>query len=1054
MFKLTALWRVARALLCPAFALLFVSTVCAQLGTGSVTGSVSDVSNQRVIVDAVVTATSPALQIEQVVLTDSTGRFRIPNLPPGVYSVQIEADGFRPLSRPGIALQSGVTLQLELQLLPETLSADEVVIVARSPTVDIGSTRTGLTIGEEITSRVPVAPPSGKGGAARSFEQLAELAPTARSDNYGASVAGTTSPENVYLIDGLNVRDPAYGLNATPLSIDFIKQTTILTGGYLPEYGRGGGGVLEVVTKSGTNEVHGSVFGYVSPWQAPARYLPPQDAVSTRARLAAVRDIGFDIGGPIIKDRLWFYGGGDYSIASYSLMRDLNVLSVDPATGQYIRDPSTGLIVSDRIPGTRRFDTAEQTSLQYLGKLTWSPSADDRVELSHRGTPTRSGGDGLWPVDYETGRPYQLQYGRYGAMSGITRSDSYGTTLRWTHSALDKRLTFDTTAGWQYQYSAELAADGSGLDGPGLASEPRFLYQRTSPIHSITDFERIANPALCDLPVAMGETPCPVARYYVGGAGLLRDRRFNTVQARELVTFLTQGLGHHIFKAGVDFEYSDYASIRRDSGGTGYAENASGAFVSNTSYGALQGPDDPYLIAQQRYKVSTISIGSFVQDSWSVFDVFTLNAGLRYDVQQMYADQGVGLSMPNQWSPRLGLIYDPTQSGRAKLFANYAKYYQTFPLDIMSRGGTGEATVNVRRSFEDCDPESPEYPASCSNANNLVHNPNNPAALPNDRWYAGVLGRTAIDPALKPQSSDEISGGAELEIIPNGRLGLTFIHREINRIIEDMSRDEGQTLFIGNPGEGNASDFPRAERTYNAGIVSFTKQFSDAWLAQASYTLSQLRGNWEGLFRSQTNQLDPGANSDYDLRSLVINRRGDLAGDRRHELKMFLSKDFPLGKHHNLNIGAGYQARSGAPTNYLGRHRLYGRGEVFLLPRGSGERLPWTHNIDLHVAYQFAQTKDQTFSVTVDIFNVFNFQEVIEINESYTYRAVEPITGDAAKQPFANGNKRQIEPERVLASDLDSNPRAFDDTDKNRAFGAPIRYQAPFTLRIGLRSTF
>jgi hypothetical protein len=291
-------------------------------------------------------------------------------------------------------------------------------------------------------------------------------------------------------------------------------------------------------------------------------------------------------------------------------------------------------------------------------------------------------------------------------------------------------------------------------------------------------------------------------------------------------------------------------------------------------------------------------------------------------------------------------------------------------------------------------------------------------------------------------------------VIPNGRLGVTFIHREMNRIIEDMSRDEGTTLFVGNPGEGIASDFPRPQRNYNAGIISFTKQFSDRWLAQASYTLSHLQGNWEGLFRAQTGQLDPGINSDYDLRSLLINRTGDLAGDRRHELKLFVAKDFPVGKHHNLNIGAGYQARSGGPTNFLGRHLLYGRGEVFLLPRGSGERLPWTHNIDLHVAYQFLQTKARTFAVTLDIFNLFNFQEVIEVNESYTYRSVEPLTGSKAKDPFVAGNRKQVDPTRVLASDLDSNPRPYDDTDTNRAFGAPTRYQTPFTVRFGIKSTF
>src|SRR6185295_16247340 len=223
---------------------------------------------------------------------------------------------------------------------------------------------------------------------------------------------------------------------------------------------------------------------------------------------------------------------------------------------------------------------------------------------------------------------------------------------------------------------------------------------------------------------------------------------------------------------------------------------------------------------------------------------------------------------------------------------------------------------------------------------------------------------------LKPESSTEISGGGEYEIIPDGRIGLTYIHREMNNVIEDMSRDEGTTFFLGNPGGGIATDFPKAQRKYDAGILHFTKVFSNLWLAQASYTLSYLRGNWEGLFRSATGQLDPGTNSDFDIVSLTVNQYGPLAGDHTHEFKAFVARDVPLAPQHHLNLGLTARARSGTPTNYLGTHVTYGNGEVFLLPRGSGERMPWVHDADLHVGYQFLQTRYQTFSVTADIFNV------------------------------------------------------------------------------------
>lgn len=1029
----------------------------AQIGNGTLTGKVVDSSTHQPLADVVVTATSPALQGEQIVVTDKTGTFRIPTLPPGEYGLRYEADTFRPYARTGIDLRASVTLRVDAELLPETLAAQEVEIVATPPTVDVGTARSGVTINEDFTSRVPVAPPNGKGGASRSFEQLADVAPTGRNDQFGASLAGTTSVENQYMIDGMSTGDPGFGYNATPLSIDFIKETSIITGGYLPEYGRGGGGVLDVVTKSGSNEFHGSVFGNLSPWQARPRYPRSQDTISTTTRLDNVRDLGFDLGGPLIKDKLWFYVGGLMARQSFDLNRNLYALQTG-ADGKYVYD-SEGLIVSQKIPGTHRESLAEQTGGQYLGKLTYSPSSDDRVELVHRGTPTRSGGDGTYSIDYETGFPEiwgnpgsSAQIGPYSSQAWRQVFDSYDTSLKWTHSALNKRLTFDTIAGWHTQRSADLASDGTPVGGGGLSATPDFVFARTNPApHSITDFESIPDPSVCVNPVAGGDARCPVAQYAFGGPQILQDRRFNRYQLRELATFVTPGLGHHVVKAGAEVEYMDFHSKRSYPGGSLYQERANGTQVSDfRRYGGLTAPDEFYPINVLSYKTQTISVGAFVQDSWSIMDRVTLNAGFRFDSQTMYSDQGIGLKLPNQWSPRIGLIFDPTQKGAAKLFANYAIYYQTIPLNLVDRAGSGEPQVRGRRSLANCDPlNTPDYPASCDKAENLVTVTANGPSDPNQKWTYLSTGRLAVDPDIKPQSSTEFTTGGEYEIIPGGRLGVTYIRRWMNNIVEDMSRDEGSTFFLGNPGSGIASDFPEAERTYDAGIISFTKTFADSWLMQASYTLSQLKGNWEGLFRAQTGQLDPGTNSDFDIRSLTLNRYGYLAGDRRHELKLFGAYDLPLAQNHHLNVGTSYRARSGAPTNFLGTHALYGNGEVFLLPRGEGERMPWVHNLDLHVGYQFFQTKTQSISVTADLFNLLNLKAVVRRGQNYTLRPVEPITNDPQG---AKVSSSRIDPTKIQAADGEERP--FDDTDRNRSFGSPLEYQAPLTLRLGLKSTF
>ena len=340
--------------------------------------------------------------------------------------------------------------------------------MAAPPTVDVASARSGVTISQEFRKRVPVAPPGAKGGAARSFEQLAEVAPTGRNDTYGASISGTTSVENVYMIDGLSSSDPGKGYNSSPLSIDFIKETNIITGGYLPEYGRGGGGVIDVVTQSGSNEFHGSVFGYLTPWQAKPKFPPAQDAITTTTQQDNVRDIGFSLGGPIVKDKLWFFVGGDISRQSFNLNRSLNALRVGP-DGKYVYDEQRLHSSPTPSPGGQRTFLAEQTGYQYLGKLTWSPGPDDRIELNHRGTPTRSGGDGKYSIDYEAGGPTGTMLGPYGAGAVRQIFDSYDTSAKWTHSAFNKRLTFDTLFGWHRQRAADLASDGSSLGGGGLS---------------------------------------------------------------------------------------------------------------------------------------------------------------------------------------------------------------------------------------------------------------------------------------------------------------------------------------------------------------------------------------------------------------------------------------------------------------------------------------------------------------------------------------------------------------------------------------------------------
>ncbi len=1013
-------------------------------GAGVLTGTVADASDKKPVADVVVTATSPALQGEEVVVTDSSGFYRIPSLPPGGYTLRFEKESFKPFSRGGVDLRADATLRINVQLLPETVKAEEVTVIARPPVVDVGSSSTGTTITRDFTSRVPVAAPGGKGSANRSFEAVAEVTPGARTDSFGTSIAGTTSLENSYLIDGLSVNNPGYGLIGTPLSTEFIKETNVISGGYMPEYGRATGGTLSAVTKSGSNEFHGGVFSYFSPGGLEGKRAlvqPPVGTVLGESELSYIGDVGADIGGPIMRDKLWFYAGIDVSRQVYNIRR------------KFYRTLTNG--TTEIIPGTEQSWKADAQALQAIAKLTYAIDPNNKLTLSLLAAPGSSGGDGKFGIDPKTGYPETYPRasigsawpnGTYESTAHKLTSAAYDATLKWTTEFNNKRFLVDTLVGWHHQEEDSLPSDGSlPGSGQGLAAIPHTIWNRNEAgggFHPITDFETFPNSGLCT-PAPGQPTLCPVPNYTTGGPGFINQQTFDRYTAGSVVTYLFQGAGHHIVKAGANVEVTTFKHVKAHSGGVTYNELADAPLIDDTEqYGVLTGPDSPFYEEPLRVKTRSLNAGGFVQDSWSVLDKFTLNVGVRYDTQQLYAADGhVGLSLPNQWSPRAGVIWDPTQEGRAKVFANYARYYENVPLAVNDLTLSGEPSILSQHRYasppgpDSCDPaRSPYCQSQASRVKGVAYGGVSAAS---QYWNTFGAGSTPIDPNIKASSSDEFVAGAEYEILKDGRLGASYTHRWMNEWIEDMSRDNLQTFILGNPGYGIATDFPKAERTYDAVTLYFMKTFTDDWLMSASYTISYLRGNLSGLYNTANNELNPNHNADYDTKAFTVNRNGPLPGDRNHSIKVFGAKDWVIDPANRVMTGMALRGTSGEPINYWGNHVYYGEKMNMLLPRGSGGRLPWEFSVDLNVGYKFNIDKDKSLGLTVDIFNLFNFQEKTAVDDNYTH---------ANAAGVQNGTLRDVK--------LTDSGAPLTQADVNPNFKSPTAYQPPRVFRFGIRGTF
>jgi outer membrane receptor protein involved in Fe transport len=1029
---------------------MWMPPALAQQSTSVLTGTVVDASSKQPVPDVVVSATSPSLQGEQVAVTDATGLYRLPQLPPGVYTLRFEKEAFQPLARDGITLRLNSTVRYNAELLPEGMSVT-VEVVAAAPAVDVGSTRTGVSVDTELVNRLAVVRPGSKGSASRSFESLAELAPGANADAYGVSIGGTTSPENGFLVDGLSTGNPALGILGTPLSAEFIQEVNVITGGFMPEFGRATGGVMTAVTKSGSNQFHGSVFGNLAPGfleGTPTPVAREGTVITTRQQLWNLGDFGATLGGPIVQDKLWFFAGVAPSFTRRVLDRSLNafVLGED---GTPVKD-ANGFSRTEPLPNSATRYFADQRSVQYLGKLTWQVHSDHSLSLSVYGTPAGSGGNGRFGYNIDSGAvEVDNLNGRYEALAHRYDQDARDVSLKLSSSFLDKRVLLDANVGWHHQYDNTLPVDGSGIGkASGLSGTPQFEMRRTgtraSPnYYSINDLEQLADPSVCDPAGTLNATRCRVSSYFLGGPGFLLDRTVDRYQANAVGTLLLNALGHHVIKAGIDAEVMTNRDARAYSGERLIQEATDGrSFTDFRAFGYLTGPDQVVIQPQVNTSTRADAVGAFVQDSWSILDRVTLNAGLRYDTQTVYGTGGdVAFELPNQLSPRVGLVYDFTQKGRSKLFASYARYYQNAVLAMVNSQFSNITRIRATRSHlptaggPGCDPLTQQAPyTECADTRNVIPSGSNTNI---SRLYTQTFAiNSPVDPDLKPQSSDELVLGAEYEVLPRATLGATYTRRYMNDVIEDMSTNETTNYFIGNPGRGIASAFPKAIRDYDAVSVYFNKAFSDLWLVQASYTWSYLRGNYSGLYRPDANQLAPNVTSDFDLISMMQNKEGPLPLDRTHAIKVFGAREFVFSPKASLDVGLSYRGTSGAPINVVGTHYLYGAGASFILPRGSGGRLPWVHNVDAHVGVNYKLGRGLTGTLTLDSFNLFNFQAVTSVDQNYTFDNIDAFVG---------GKLADLE----NVKNRDGNAPA-----RNDNHGNPLSYQTPRSIRFGARLTF
>jgi len=1022
---------------------LFAGSALAQTSTtGSIEGTVTD-SAGAAVPGIAVKVSGSNLIAPQTSTTDGSGRYKVQNVPPGKYSVTIEADkGFAKFERNEVEVNLSKTSSVDVQLQPAGAQASVTVTDTAGAAVDITQTTTGTSVSSDQFSNFPTQ---------RTVQGLYTIAPTvtrsglrdATGRDRDPSVAGSSGPENNYILDGLNTTDPAFGGSGANLPFEFVQEVEIKTGAYGPEYGRATGGIFNVVTKRGTNEFHGEVYGFGTT-KGLVREVKNFPFTGSAFNGFSEADFGATLGGPIIKEKLTFFGA----------------FNPQKRKNYYL---------------TQTFHQPVQNDVTipfYAGNITWAVSPKHTFTASTFGDFTKVDGFlATAALNNVSGFGDNTQ-----AFEGRQETGGHNYVFR-LNSTFSNTFIGEFSGGLHFQRANTIPR---AVDAPLITDNFAVLKGSSVlvPVQTGVNFDAAAAAAgvanttgFIDFVDGRGGS---LQRNFVRGPGfgLFSDQKRNRYEFAVRMQNIVGG--NHTIKYGFEWNQNKYDIDTRSSGpavtyaftpGLGLtptngadANATNGSRITNnwlvctTRSNVITCPSNAGVLRAQAIPAATLAalgltvnpvattistaeafgnpfiirnttrvrdfqlVGStytnvesfYAGDDWKFAKNFQLSFGLRWDYQQSYSnDGGTYLKFNNfddNLAPRFGFIWDFTGKGRGKFFANYAQSIETpIPLDVNIRAGGGD--VQTDKNF---------------NVNRL-NAPAGALIVPGVSSGAVNLGSdaTPADPGLKPQSIREFTAGVEYEVGGDITLGTRGVYRAMVNVIEDGSFDDGDTYFIFNPGRigpgtteeaacaGDAATgrapqcFGRAQRFYRGIEFTANKRFTNNFQFIASYVFSSLIGNYEGLFRNDNGQSDPNITSLFDLQSLLANTYGRLPNDRPHQFKFNGSYRTPW----KMLISGNFYAQSGVPFNQLIPHPIYGNNEGFAVIRGTAvvpavtavqtgfpnivdsigsSRTPTTYNLDLGVYYPIRVGEGKELRLTGDWFNVFNNQRAVTLDQTFS----------------------------------------------------------------------
>ena len=944
-------------------------------------------SDGQPIAGATVQVSSPDSLVSRSAVTEADGSVRLTGLDPATnYTVEVGAAGYASYSADDVAVVSGKNLSLGYAL--GTTNLETVIVTGASlAAVDTTSATVGTTLNLDIVESLPTG---------RSYQSYLQLVPGVKPSagdnpssksgiNY-SDVGGAigTSTDNVYYLDGVNVTDPLDGVAGSNFNSEIIQEQQVLTGGIPAEYAGGAGLVSKVITKSGGDEFHGSINYYLQ-----NDSLVADDKHGESAGFSTF-DTAATLGGPVIKDKLWFFGS--YQIKN----REDDV--IDPVTGDALRTVNT------------------DQDLAFF-KTTWQITDDDRLTASFFNDPYERDGstDATVINDRDTaleqgGDNYKLEYTRDWAN---VRLNAYG----YRHEAEQSTVAANSETRNDVAYfggsptNADLQQGGFGTntetwrnrDEFGLNLEywldtswgsHTFKAGYTQSDNEYTEDARYtgADSALYRS-IALEDSGASFDEFV--GSGWTGTRSIVAGDTTRILTNISESPDSAYFIGLLDTD------------GDGAVSSAElGAYQFDSTTGNPTGQVNNYRIQQSGpapYTVTTKGKTFFLQDTWTL-NQWTVNAGVRAEQWGHFDSFGQEVfTFDWELAPRLSIVYDLMGDGRSKVWGFVGRYYDPIRNDMTDFAGAGAGPVYNEQIFL------------------------------GDRWLtfrSRGPGDAIFAPTTETPYTDELVLGYATTLGQNMNLSVIYTKRQTKDIFEDYDlglysnpngdtangqADENSAFYLPYSyfGYSSAPEFnyvigtlKGGERKYQGLEVTLQKYKSDNWQGMVSYTYNDAEGNsnsdGNADFQGDWIALDPRA----------PNQWGPQPGNIEHQFKAFGTyfMDFGLELSGVFNWNSG--ARYSRTYSLYGRHlpemtdtpyEVGGVTDTWILPGAvGGETGPAYSTFDVRAKYTHELPVGQ-LEFSIDVFNVFDQQSAISEQDL--------ITGDGV---YAFGEATDwVEPRRA-----------------------------------------